>query len=727
MSSTNRFSSIMKNPINIIYLIFSVIFINFSGCFLIDDSPLKDANGNDIGSFHFASGPGYGNYYSYADGLIDAASEKLGIFMDNVSTNGSLDNAERLVSGSTYLGNAYMAMMQEDIYEYVRKQCIAQYDTDPDSVNKKYLKIASRTKVLLALYTETVFLLVNNASGISSVDDFTSGHDVNLGTLNSGTYVTASNIIDAWGKTQHTSHYDDAAAGVQKVVDGEYDAAFFVTATPSSLFQNITATTVKLIQVTMPSGKKTYKENSSILAKDYPNLLTDDISGNISVRTLLIGGPHFEDKNLANFLDYIFDNAEEYKAYNQKWGDLSLALSRDYMQANPEKVNFKAMCYFAGYPELDPFYVEDNFFTDYGVSSYHDMYVELDYLLTLNAGVGLKEVNTTGSWENAYRIMMGEGKMAMVQDDIFEYLKNNNDMYDSMMIASMKKLVPLHYEYVHLLINNNTLITDTANWNQWGGTPANLEDIFTDPAALNDEEPHLYINVGPKTSGTFITAMNLINSYRVIDTDSDDTPDMDEMSIYYSFDEPSDAIAKIDSKDIHMSFVVSGVPYFRFYSHDTWQVPAEITDGLLIPAQFYDTANPPRPYKNGILAGGTATTKNYPYDELISSNIATVRVRALQVVSPVFKNDDIDIYLKSVFRKGYYMTVPPDIGNPGTFASDPLWVPIHKESMTASEAVESGYTTTYGEPVEGAMEYFVNNPFGWHDAAADYYLSMFED
>jgi hypothetical protein len=72
------------------------------------------------------------------------------------------------------------------------------------------------------------------------------------------------------------------------------------------------------------------------------------------------------------------------------------------------------------------------------------------------------------------------------------------------------------------------------------------------------------------------------------------------------------------------------------------------------------------------------------------------------------------------------MTVPPDLDNVGAFASDPLWVPIHKESMTAAEAEAAGYTTTYGEPVEGAMEYFVNNPFGWHDAAADYYLTMFE-
>ncbi|MBN2041637.1 MAG: hypothetical protein JW864_16495 [Spirochaetes bacterium] len=680
------FRDIFYKKLSLFILLSIFVFMNM-GCFLVNDDPLKDKEGNDIGSFKFASGPSYGNYYSYADGIIDAASEKMGILMSNVATNGSLDNAVRLVTGDTYLGNAYMAMMQEDVYEYVRQQCITQYNADPDTVNKNYLTVASRTKVLLALYNETVHLLVNNS--ISNLTGL-NGKTVNIGTADSGTFITAKNILEANG-ISCTLMTDDAADGVQKVVDGEYDAAFFVTATPSSLFQDITSTNVKLIKVTMPSGKKTYKEDSSLSAKDYPNLLENDISGNISVRTLLVGGPNFDDRNVSNFLDYIFKNAEAYKSYNRKWGDLSVPLSLDYMKANPEKCNFKALCYVSGFPELDPFYVEDNFFTDYGISSYHDMYVELDYLLTLNAGIGLKEVNTTGTWENAYRLMMGEGLMAIVQDDIFEYLKNNEDMYDSMMAASMKKLVPLHYEYVHLLSAGGASL---ASW----------------LSGAND------INVGPKTSGTFITAMNIINSYTV------------DPNISYYFDEADIAVQRVGT-NYDAAFVVSGVPFNRFYSHDTWDVGD--LNGTLEEALFYDST--PYPYTVGNLDGAASSTSvNYPYTTILSSDIPTVRVRAIQVVSPVFESNDIDIYLKSVFRKGYYMTIPPDTGS--GFISDPLWVPIVKESMTAAETDAKGYEdgsddgAIYAESeIVGAMEYFVNNPYGWHDAAADYYLSMFED
>lgn len=695
--------------------LFASVLLLLHSCYKIDDDPLTDRDGNPIGTYIIASGPAYGTYYPYAEGIVDAASETMGIFMDNRATNGSLENAEQLVTGNTYLKNAYMALMQEDVYEYLRQDCIRNFSSG--TVNKKYLAAVSRTKVILALFNETVHLLVTKASGIDNVAELTTGQNVNIGPNNSGTFVTASNILNAWGKTPvlaGTIHYDDAAVGIQKVVNGEYQAAFFVSATPCSLFADIPAAekdNVKLIQVTMPSGKKTYSETGSIKAGDYP-FQEEDISNNISVKTLLAGGPNFDDTNIDNFINYLFEHSEEYTSYNAKWGDLSLALSQEYMCSNPEKVNFRAMCYVSGFPALDPFYVEDNFFTDYGVSAYHDMYIELDYLLTLNTGMGMKEVNTTGAWENAYRMMRGEGIMALVQDDIFEYLKSSSDMYDSMIAASMKKLVPLHYEYAHLLVNTASGFS-------------NLEQMLT--AALPNVTD-LYLNVGPKTSGTFLTAMKIIDSYRGINTvhtDDPDVPDIDHINIHYSFDEASVAAGKVNSGEYHAAFIVSGVPYNKFYSHDTWSI-ADLSACDLIETSFYGTT--PDPYKNGIIPWNDpavyAGYYSYPYSsDLLTADLPAVRVRALQVVSPVFNSSDIDVYLKAVFRKGYYMTVPQD----NTFTTNALWVAVSKESMTAAEAVAAGYTSTYGEDIEGAMEYFVKNPYGWHDGAADYYLSMFQD
>ena len=74
--------------------------------------------------------------------------------------------------------------------------------------------------------------------------------------------------------------------------------------------------------------------------------------------------------------------------------------------------------------------------------------------------------------------------MALVSNDIFSYLAGFEDSYSILQSASMKKVAPLNYEYVHLAINVN------ADWSAWGLTsplnrpPANLQELFTNKAGL---------------------------------------------------------------------------------------------------------------------------------------------------------------------------------------------------------------------------------------------------
>ncbi len=733
---------IISFPKKLLFILY--ILISFTGCFLVDDSPLKTGDGRELGEPRFASGPANGQYYQFSKGVIDSANETLGIFMENIATQGTLENAKKLVSGSTYMGDAYMGIVQEDLFRYAQQKYESQFASDPATAEKVYLKIASQIKVVLALYDEDLHLLVNTNSGISEISDL-AGKTVNLGPANSGTYITAKTVMDAHGFS-YTAKTDDIATGINGVAAGTYDAAFYVTASPSPLIQALGASAqVKLIQAQMPSSGKIYDENGTILAGDYP-FQTDDVGRNIKVKSLLAAGPRFDDTTLRIFLDYIFTHADEYKSFTMKWEEISLTRSADYMRKNPELCNYRSMLYVSGFPEIDPFYLEPEFLTGYGISSSHDMYVELDYLLTYNLGIGLREWNTTGTWENAYRLLNGQGSMALVQEDIFSYLKESNDMYDSMMAANMKKVVPLHYEYVHVLINNTG-----AKWTQWSGVPTNLQDVFTDIALNNPLAPVLHINVGPKTSGTFITAMKIINSYKSYNSTTADSPDlldMEDMEIHYHFDSPHDAILKVNNGDYHMAFVVSGLPYDRFYSHDTWDLSTDLGNCRIIPANFYN-GSVPAPYREGIIkGGGNPTYENYPYDiSLLPADITTTRVRALQVVAAPLDVASLDTYVKSVFRKSYYLTNPPDpdlwpegypygnslnsngVDNDGDgytddwfgYQPDQLWINIKKESSVADTS-----RAVY-EDVVGAREYFVKNPFGWSRDAAEYLLTMFPD
>jgi len=168
---------------------------------------------------------------------------------------------------------------------------------------------------------------------------------------------------------------------------------------------------------------------------------------------------------------------------------------------------------------------------------------------------------------------------------------------------------------------------------------------------------------------------------------------------------------------------MSGTPYIKFYSHDTWNVSSELSSCRLYSALF--SGSIPYPYRTGLLRGnGSAVYEDYPYPTaaLPSGSITTVRARSVMVASPAFNDSNISTFLKSVFRRSYYLTNPPD---PDLWAEgyqpDQRWVFIKKEDY-AIDTAHGIYDT-----VKGAMTYFVENPFGWSDEAAIYYLSMFPD
>jgi len=631
----------------------------------------------------FVSGPEYGTYYPFAEGTIDAAQNTLGVFLDNEPTSGTLENAEKLVYDRAYLG-----LVQEDVFSFAQRTYQSQYESNPDTAEKKYLKMASQLRVLLALYKEDVHLLVRTDRGIVSMANISS-KNVNIGSDGSGTYITAKTILDS-NNISCTLHTDDVSVGIEKVIDGTYDAAFFVTAAPNSLFTNIPDTApVKLIKTYMPTSDASrlydYNATGTISASYYP-FQTTNITQNLTVKTLLAAGTLYDDRYTDIYLEYIFDHLNEYEGYSPKWEDVSMGNSQEYMQENPQLCSYPAICYVASFPPVDPWYLEPNFYSGTLPGDSHDLAVELIWLLSHNIDIDLREEESAGSWENAYRMLNGAAATSIVQDDIFSYLKNKDNMYYSMMAASMKKIMPLHYLYLHLLTNGITGISSF---------------------------PGRHINVGPKTSGTFMAAMAVIRSYGFTDANN----------ITYHFDAPGDAVSKVNSGTYSAMFVLSGAPYYRFYSHDTWNVSTALNNCRLYGAYF--NGSTPYPYRTGVLRGnGSAVYEDYPYPAaaLPTSNITTVRSRAVMVVSPAFNERDISTFLKSVFRRSYYLTNPPDpdLWSDG-YQPDQRWVFIKKEDCNID--------TSHGiyDTVKGARTYFVENPFGWSANAAEYYLSMFPD
>ena len=667
-------------------ILFAALLFPITACF--DVSGVDSGDGP--GAPQFASGPTYGTYYPVADGVIDAARETLGIFMENRATEGTLENAELLVSGG-----AYMGMIQEDLFRFARDKYIEQYTTDPDTAQKKYLKMASQIQVVMAAYNEDVFLLVNDSSGITTLGDL-AGKIVNVGSENSGTYVTATTILTAKGIIPGTKTTEDAAAAVSKVVAGTCDAAFMVAGSPNETLAALDASApVKLIQVTMPDGKKYYSENGTINSEDYA-FQDSSVSGNIQVKSLVAVGPNFNDRVVDIFIEHILTHAEDYSSYNQKWLKVTLSRTFQYMRDNPQVSNYRAICKVAGSPSVHTMDVEPEIYSgDYG-SSASEMAGELIWLMSHNLDVDLKEVNSTGARENAIRLADGSCAMALVQDDLFDFYVNREQMDDSVRVASMKKVMPLHYEYLHLLVDSSITSLSRANFYTAG------------------------VNVGPKTSGTFVTAMNVMKSYSFDESDE----------LFYYFDAPDVSVQRVNSGDsvngheYNAAFVLSGLPFEYFYSHDTWDVAVNLNASSLIDVHFYAGIFPDA-YSgdgDGFIRGTGGSYEDYPYPNAwLPTHEEAVRVRSLLVASPAFDDKEIATFIKAVFRKAYYKTNPTDPDFWSDFNADQLWIGVRKENVNY-DAAHDIY-----DDVMGAKEYFMRNPFNWTKYSSEYFLSMFPD
>jgi hypothetical protein len=326
----------------------------------------------------------------------------------------------------------------------------------------------------------------------------------------------------------------DPAVGINKVIDATCDAAFFVTAAPSSVFKSISSSAdVNLISVQMPAGKKTYDENGTIHGYVYP-FQDFDVGRNISIKTLLVAGPNYDDSNVALFLEHIFSHVEDYKLYNKKWEDVSLGNSIDFMMTNPQMSNYRAMAYIAGFPEIDPFFVEPLLYTGHGLGSYHIMGTELIWLMSNNIDLDMREKNSTEPGKFIPHIKRPMLPWPLSRMIFFLILPKVKTCMTVCRQASMKKVIPLQYEYVHLLVSTNAAI-----WTRWTGGgvftgyPKTISNFLTDPRSdPNGIKADLYLNVGPKTSGTFITAMEILNSYK---TKNGEPFNFENLKIHWSF------------------------------------------------------------------------------------------------------------------------------------------------------------------------------------------------
>ncbi|MDL4842339.1 TAXI family TRAP transporter solute-binding subunit [Aquibacillus rhizosphaerae] len=197
-----------------------------------------------------------GTYYPLGGEMASIISDETGIQTDAISSNASADNVISLQEGE-----AELAFVQTDVVANAIEG-INSFDGNPvDNV----LAIGS-------LYPETIQIVTTANSGITSVEDL-EGKTVSVGAPGSGTYVNAEQILSVHGLSMddidaQNLDFGESTGGIQ---DGNIDAAFITSGTPTGAVEGLSATTEVGI---VPIAQDKIDE----LVEQYPYYATDKIT-----------------------------------------------------------------------------------------------------------------------------------------------------------------------------------------------------------------------------------------------------------------------------------------------------------------------------------------------------------------------------------------------------------------------------------------------------------------
>lgn len=464
---------------------------------------------------YLCSGPEGGGHSDFAPGVIDSTYGALRMRLGNRTTNGSYENVLLLTRGEGKMG-----LVLEDTFRYAIQKGVAES-------NMELIAAAARLKVFMVAFYSDVFILVNKSSGISTIADL-AGKKVSIAEIDSGTYVTAKAIFEAYGIPLTGCNNESTRTALPKVVSGEYDALIKVTADKGGYFGALKPTdNVTFIRAELP-GKVLYDHNGTIRKEDFP-FLAADVTDNIRVRVLLVGTPEFDDRDMARLLDDMYANADLYaENYTDIWKTVSLSDSLRYFGESPYAWNLKCASYFTGISEIAS--AQTNLACGTAGGSTEIIGGNMLASIKSTMGLDLTIINTTGSPEMAINIANGSAAMAIVIDDVYNYLNNLDTSFDQFTALSMRKIMPLFYEDCHLLVNTGSGINTMA------------------------ELAKKKVCVCEKTSGTFIVARNVLKTYGFT---------KENAPVYY-FEDPVTAVPKVVSGYYDAMFKVSAQPYSKF-------------------------------------------------------------------------------------------------------------------------------------------------------------------
>lgn len=216
------------------------------------------------------TGGATGTYIQFGRDMAGLMAE-CGQTLDVVESAGSLENFMAVRKR----GNTQFGIVQNDVLEYLKTYSA----NDPDVARAIY-----GVRIAFPLYDEEVHLLAR--SDIDSLADL-AGKRVAIGVENSGTFLTASLVLDLTGTAPAERRTIAPADALPALKAGEIDAFFYVAGAPTALFAegNIDGKQFHLVPIANETLSSIYAA-ATIPANTYP-FQPEAVSG-IAVKALLM-------------------------------------------------------------------------------------------------------------------------------------------------------------------------------------------------------------------------------------------------------------------------------------------------------------------------------------------------------------------------------------------------------------------------------------------------------
>jgi TRAP transporter TAXI family solute receptor len=211
-----------------------------------------------------------GTYIQIGKDLAEL-ERQCGLTLNVMESAGSLEN----FVGVRKRPNTQFGIVQSDVLDYFKTF---------QAKDRALQRAIAGVRIMFPLYNEEVHILAKR--DISSLADL-NGRKVAIGKTASGTFLTASLIMDIMQLDKVERVAIGASDALTKLIAGEIDAMFYVAGAPTKLFANpdIDGAQFHLLSVNEPLLSASYV-SSTIAAGTYP-FLTEEI-GVIAVKAVMM-------------------------------------------------------------------------------------------------------------------------------------------------------------------------------------------------------------------------------------------------------------------------------------------------------------------------------------------------------------------------------------------------------------------------------------------------------